>query len=118
MDGQIRLLRDDDLEAAWELDRLAFNSPAEHREPWLRLAAREPVHGLFVAGRLAATTAVFGWGQFFGGRSIPMGGVSAVAVAPEHRGRGYASRVVEAALRHARECGLAISCLYHATTSL
>ena len=118
MEGRIRLLGKDDLEEAWELDREAFNSPVSHREAWLRRVAREPVHGLFADGRLAATAAVFGCGQFFGGRSIPMGGISAVAVAPEHRGKGYASRVVEAALRAARERGQAISSLYPATTAL
>ena len=118
MQPEIRLLRDGEFEEGWELDRQAFNSPDEQREPWLRRAAREPVHGLFAGGRLAAMTAVFGCGQFFGGRSVSMGGVSAVAVAPEYRGQGYASRVVEAALRDARERGQALSSLFPATTAL
>ena len=38
-----------------------------------------------------------------------MGGYSPVAVAPEHRGRGYAKRLLAEIERHAADCGY--SCL-------
>ncbi len=44
-------------------------------------------------------------GQFFGGRSVAMMGVAGVAVAPEARGRGLATRVMQEVLREAREEG-------------
>jgi predicted acetyltransferase len=57
---------------------------------------------------------VLPFGQWFGGRSVPMGGVSAVAVRPEHRGRGHGTRVMRAALAAMRARGEAVSCLFPA----
>jgi predicted acetyltransferase len=57
-------------------------------------------------------------GQWFGGRSVPMTGVGAVAVAPEARGRGAAFRLMRCALEEMRERGIAISSLYPATQTL
>lgn len=57
-------------------------------------------------------------GQFFGGRSVPMIGVAAVAVAPEWRGRGAAITVMREAVREMRARGAAISVLYPALQEL
>jgi predicted acetyltransferase len=114
---EIRSLRDGELEQAWELDRYAFNAPAEHRERFLRWDPARLV-GAFDGGRLVAMTGVLGFGQFFGGRSVPMGGLSSVAVAPDRRGRGLAKEVIRAALHAMRERGEVISSLYPATTAL
>ncbi len=57
-------------------------------------------------------------GQFFGGRSVPMIGVAAVAVAPEWRGRGAAVAVMREAVREMRARGAAISVLYPALQEL
>ena len=61
---------------------------------------------------------LFEFGQFWGGRSIPCAGVSAVAIAPEHRGRGAARALLERSLREAREQGRFVSALYPATQAL
>jgi len=118
MDFEIRFLTQDDLEQAFQLDQQAFNTPKEGRELWLERAAQERKHGAFADGRLAATTHVHAFGQFFGGRSVPMGGVGGVAVAPEHRGKGLARRVVTEAIQAMRTRGEAISTLFPATTTL
>jgi predicted acetyltransferase len=68
--------------------------------------------------RLVAMSRALGLAQFFGGRPVPMGGISAVATAPEHRGRGLGKQVVAGCLDVMRERGDAISSLYPATTSL
>ena len=57
-------------------------------------------------------------GHFFGGRSVPVLGIAGVAVAPEQRGRGLATVMMEAALREARAEGAALSSLYPATLPL
>lgn len=118
MEPEIRTLRKEDLEAAFRLDQQAFNLPEWRREHWLRWCRPERGHGAFVQGALAAACHVWSFGQFFGGRSVPMGGVGGVAVAPEHRGRGLAKAVVSHALAAMRERGEVISALYPATTSL
>jgi predicted acetyltransferase len=114
---QIRALRPSELEQAWELDRDAFHVPVERREALLR---RDPLRitGAFENARLVAMTHVYRFGQFFGGRSVPMAGLASVAVVPDRRGEGLAKQVCTAALRGMRERGEVISSLYPATTSL
>ena len=65
-----------------------------------------------------ALTGGLDFGQFFGGRSVPMGGLSSVSVVPDRRGRGLAKEVIREVLRAMRERGEVISSLYPATTSL
>ena len=113
-----RPLTVDDLEQAWALEREAFNAVDAHREPWERwerAIGLERMEGVFVDGRLAAMAGAIQLAQWFGGRSIPMGGVRAVAVRPELRGRGHASRAVRAVLEAMRARGEALSALYPAT---
>ncbi|HXK21438.1 MAG TPA: GNAT family N-acetyltransferase [Myxococcota bacterium] len=114
---EIRALRPSELEQAWELDRDAFHVPASRREAFLRI---DPLRatGAFDGARLVAMTYAHGFGQFFGGRAVPMGGLASVAVVPDRRGEGLAKQVCTAALRAMRERGEAISSLYPATTSL
>src|SRR5256885_9520031 len=115
MDVSVRTLRDTEVEQAWLLDRQAFNSPETERERWCAALVPERTHGVFVDDRLVAMGTVLGLGQFFGGRAVPMGGVASVAVAPEHRGRGYASAIVQAMLPAMRARGEAIATLSPAT---
>lgn len=57
-------------------------------------------------------------GQWFGGRRTSCSGVSGVAVAPEHRGRGVASRLMIELLRQEHQAGRALSVLYPANSAL
>ncbi len=57
-------------------------------------------------------------GQFYGGRSVPMVGVAAVAVLPEHRGSGAGGALMNAYVAEMRAAGLPISTLYPATQPL
>ncbi len=118
MEFEIRFLTQDDLEQAFRLDQQAFNTPEERRDLWLERAVPERKHGAFANGRLVATTHVHPFGQFFGGHSVPMGGVGDVAVAPEHRGKGLARRIMTEALQAIRARGEVISTLFPATTTL
>ena len=118
MEFEIRLLTQGDLEQAFRLDQQAFDTPEKHRDLWMKRALPERTHGAFADGRLVATTHVHAFGQFFGGRSVPMGGVGGVAVAPEHRGKGLARRIMTEALQAMRARGEVISALFPATTTL
>jgi predicted acetyltransferase len=54
-------------------------------------------------------------GHWVGGRSVPCVGISAVAVAPEHRSRGIGAEMMRTALEEGRRDGVALSSLYPAT---
>jgi predicted acetyltransferase len=69
-------------------------------------------------GRPVAGLLLYHLGQFWGGKAIPMGGVGLVAVDPESRGHGVATRLMEAALREMRETDLPISVLFPAKQTL
>lgn len=115
---ELRTLRDQDAEKAWELDRVAFHGSEENRERYLRWFRPNRCHGIFDGDRLVALGAVWDFGQFFGGRRVPMGGVSSIAVAPDQRGRGHARRILEALIAAMLARGEVISSLYPATTYL
>jgi predicted acetyltransferase len=66
-------------------------------------------------GEVLGGLVLFGFGQFFGGRSVPMTGVSAVAVSPEHRSKGVGRALMLAALREMASRRVPISGLYPAT---
>jgi predicted acetyltransferase len=112
-----RPLADGDLDQMWEIEREAFNADpaiAERWRGWVRAVGAERYEGVLVDGRLVAMAGALPFGQWFGGRSVPMGGLSAVAVRPEHRGRGYGARVIRATLDAMQARGEAISCLFPA----
>jgi predicted acetyltransferase len=54
-------------------------------------------------------------GHWLGGCSVPCVGVTAVAVAPEHRSRGIAAELLRTALEEVRRDGVALSSLFPAT---
>lgn len=76
--------------------------------------ARAVRHDGVVAGGLI----VIPMGQWFGGRSVPMAGIAAVGIAPEHRSRGAATALMRETLRGLRADGFPISALYPATQAL
>jgi predicted acetyltransferase len=79
---------------------------------------RDRYLAVFLDGRVAAAAQVRPFGMFLGGRSVPMGGYSPVAVAPEFRGFGHGTRVTEAHFSHLRERGEVLAGLYPASTKL
>lgn len=114
---EIRTFRPEDRERAHELRQQAFASSTsefdadEHYMPdERRLAMVEDAQVVAIAG-------VWEFGQFFGGRRVPMGGLASVVVPPEHRHRGFGSQIVRHALRLMHERGEAISTLYPATVA-
>jgi predicted acetyltransferase len=97
---------------------LAFASPMEGVEQWIATADFNNFRVLRERGMPAACALRVPMGQFFGGRAIPMVGIAGVAVAPEFRGRGLATRVMQETLREVRAEGVPISTLYPATLPL
>jgi predicted acetyltransferase len=116
MEIAIRMPRADEAEAVFRVCAEAFTTSEKRRERWLATRDMSCFLGGWAADSLVATTEVIPLGQFFGGRSVPMGGVAAVAVRPAHRGRGVGPRLLAAAVTQMREHGQAISTLHPATT--
>jgi predicted acetyltransferase len=69
-------------------------------------------------GRVVGGLWLVEMGQWFGGRSVPMTGVSAVGVSPEVRGTGAALALMRAAMAELHERKVALSALYPATQVL
>ncbi|MGW4114714.1 GNAT family N-acetyltransferase [Actinosynnema sp. NPDC004786] len=97
----------DDVGEADRLRRVAFGRVAEP-------SSRPGVRGLLaeLGGRAAGVLTIKEFHQFWGGATVPMGGVGGVAVDPWARGRGVAGALLDAALRDMREHGQALSALY------
>jgi len=69
-------------------------------------------------GETIAGLSLLPLGQWWGGRRLAMGGISLVGVAPEHRGRGAATRLMRAVVREMKEGGYPVSVLYPAKQTL
>src|SRR2546430_8758854 len=94
MDIEIRAPRDEEADAVFALCSEAFTSPPEQEEPWRESKCMEDFLCAWSGEELVGTTEVMPSGQYFGGRSVPMGGVASVAVRPDQRGRGVAPRLL------------------------
>src|SRR3979411_3464290 len=92
MDIEIRAPRDEEADAVFALCSEAFTSPPEREEPWRGSKHMEDFLCAWSGEELVGTTEVMPWGQYFGGRSVPMGAVASGAGRPGHRGRGSGPR--------------------------
>ncbi|MCB0970672.1 MAG: GNAT family N-acetyltransferase [Acidimicrobiales bacterium] len=119
MTPPIRPATDADADGLWDLFQLSFGGKDHERSQWMDAA--EPDRTLLVEGprgEVGAAARVLPLEQWFGGRLVPLGGYSPVAVAPEHRGRGWGRAVTVAHLAAMRERGEVIAGLYPAALSL
>jgi predicted acetyltransferase len=119
MRHEVRPLTADDVDAAVAIRAQAFNNAVSdaQRQVVAERIARGGSIGVDVGGALAGLLVVYPLGQFFGGRSVPMGGVASVAVAVEHRSKGVASTLMRGAIEQMHAGGLVLSTLHPATTS-
>jgi predicted acetyltransferase len=93
----------------------AFNFPLERYGDYLRSAGHENIRVVQRGNRIAGTMISLPCGQYFGGRAVPMAGIAAVAVAPEHRSSGAATEMLRRELQRLHETGCPLSALYPAT---
>ncbi len=82
---------------------------------WRELLGTQHFRALHAGSQLAAGLGIIPIGQWFGGASVPMAGITAVGVAPEFRGAGVGLALMRQALFELHERGLALSALYPAT---
>ena len=114
---EIRELTGEDVDAAWDLSRQAFNLGDDRRERFGEVFQPERVLGLFEDGRMVGKVVTHQLGQWFGRRAVPMGGVAGVTVSPDRRGARVTTRLLEVELGRMRERGEVISTLYPATVA-
>lgn len=110
----VRTPRDDERELLHEMSQHAFSDrPHPFNEEEDR--AGHPLDRRLVAtvnGHVAGKLAVWEFGQWFGGRRVPVGGLASVVVKPEFRGRGIATRLLHTVLEQMRDRGEVLSSLY------
>jgi predicted acetyltransferase len=116
----IRDLTTDDLDAAFDVRSRSFGRLNPSMRDWWNDVAQESIDehrsiGAFDGERLLAHAKVRSYQQFWGGRSMPMGGVAGVVVAPDARGRGVGTRLMAAVAQRSLELGDLVSALYPAT---
>jgi predicted acetyltransferase len=119
---EVRELTNDQLEVAGRLTALAFGTAADVTPERLRRWQDEhvvaPRLGAFDGDRLVATAQIRPYRQWYLGRTVPVGGIGGVAVAPADRGRGIASDLMRALLPRMRAAGQVISVLYPSVPGL
>ena len=70
------------------------------------------------AGQPVGGLAIYQMGQWYGSRAVPMAGIAAVGVAPEHRGTGVAYQLMSRTLEELYHKGVPLSALYAAAQTL
>ncbi len=102
--------------AALVADGFGMN-PAE-TPAGLANAGHENIRLLREGGEIACGLTLIHQGQFWGGRSVKLGGIASVATAAHLRGYGSATRLMQSALRELRGLGYPLSALYASTQPL
>ena len=110
---------DAELTAYGNVVRQVYNTTNdEHRRAWLDRAGAANIRVVRDGGTVVGGLVLVPMGQWFGGRAVPMNGVAAVAVLPDHRSRGAATALMRQAVLDMRAEGFPLSALYPATQPL
>ncbi|HEX5724957.1 MAG TPA: GNAT family N-acetyltransferase [Longimicrobiaceae bacterium] len=118
MSETFRPARPDEVDEVARLEMHSFPSPTRTQktwEEWLQNGPHGGLEALWVAeedGRLVGACQLLWLRQWIGGEPLRVMGLAAVAIAPTHRRRGLAGRMLVAGFEHARERGDVASALY------
>lgn len=109
---------DADLQAYGPIAGHAFNVPEPDLTQYLELGGRENFRLIRHGGTVAGGLLLIHMGQFYGGRSVPLVGVAAVAVDACRRGERLATALMHGVMNELHESGAALSALYSASQPL
>ncbi|EWT04703.1 GCN5 family acetyltransferase, partial [Intrasporangium chromatireducens Q5-1] len=120
---RVRDVTEADLAAILRIRARSFGPLGDGGERWWRRVADETLGGRMLAVVDADDTVLASgrarpFGQVWGGRHQPMGGVAGVYVDPAARGRGVASLLMRGLLARMAELGDGISCLFPTAPTL
>lgn len=105
----------EDLKAFADALRRSLWFPRLEEDDW---TVREGVERLRIArldGEIVGGFSCHQMGQWFGGRSVPMGAIRAVGIRPDARASGVARSMLISNLTELREAGVPLASLYPAT---
>lgn len=86
--------------------------PRLEDDNWLDREGREDIRVIRMDGQVVGGYSCKLMGQWFGQRSVPVGAVRAVAVAPEARGLGVSTKMLTKMLEALHEQKIPLACLY------
>jgi predicted acetyltransferase len=98
--------------------RQCFGSSHEEWEHYLNSIGSENFRLLREGNDAIAGLAIYLMGQWYGGQCVPMAGIAAVGVAPEHRGKGGAYQLMKRTIEELYDLEVPISALFPATQIL
>jgi len=108
-----------DLAALADAQSVCFNAPLpDVRGRWWGISGLDKLRVLRRDGAVVGGLLDIPMGTFIGGRSVPTHGVAGVAIAPQARGHGAATELMQRYLAELRARGVALSSLYASTAAL
>ncbi len=117
-DGIRRVESDADVDAYVRLANRSYGGTLDETRGFVDYAGAANLRLVGRGPELLSGLALYRMGQWFGGRSVPMWGVAAVAVDPALRGRGVGTRMMCDLVREMRAEGVALSSLFPAVQPL
>jgi predicted acetyltransferase len=110
-------VRADELDELNNLLEQALTFGVGTMAPWTEMIGHEHMRVVRRDGRPVSGMSTIPMGHYFGGRSVPAGGVTAVGVAPEARGTGVGLWMIQRSLEELHGQGVPLATLYPATTT-
>lgn len=109
-----------DLGRSYDLRTRAFGALPEGVRPQWEIDVAEAIDerrlvAAYDGDKLVGRSMIWPFTQYWGGRALPMAGIAGVVIAPEYRGRGVGTGLMNETAVRGRELGFAVSVLYPAT---
>ena len=107
--------REDEIAALDALLGPALHFPNSTMREWLETLGLGNCRAIRRDGRFVAGLGFASFGQWFGGASVPMAGITAVGVAPDWRGTGVGTALMRRTMEDLRAAGVPLAALYPAS---
>ena len=98
-----------ELDAVGDVLCRAFNVPPDRWSRWRDNVGPGSFRCVRRGGRAVGGLCLLDFGQWFGGRCVPMAGIAAVGIAPGDRGEGAGSALMAGTVREVRARGTPLS---------